>query len=166
MENGCHTCEQALILGKGFDGSPCSLEHTVVEDGLMSHRNGMQAMWHGEYDMEVFGRDNLFPAEFNPLFALFVLTLGTMPVTAAVIADMHVAAFGTHLDMSSEGTGPAQGHVCKGSCDRCYDMMLPEELLSMTPDNLSDVETGSHLDLGGKMVSIKRTCFCGSMSAT
>ena len=30
MENGCHTCEQSLILGKSLDGSPCGLERLRV----------------------------------------------------------------------------------------------------------------------------------------
>ncbi len=165
MENGCHTCEQALILGKGFDGSPCSLEHTVVEDTLMSHCNGMKTCRQREDDMEVLHRDNLFPAAVNPLLSLLVLTLGTMAVTTAVIADMHIPALGTHLDMSAKGAGSALGHVGENPTDRCYDVMLTKKLPSMTADDLSDVETGPHR-LGGKMVSIRRTCFIGSMLAT
>ena len=165
MENGRHTCEQALVLGKSLDGSPCSLEHTVVEDTLMSHCNGMNTCRQREDDMEVLGRDNLFPAAVNPLLALLVLALGTVSVTTAVIADMHIPALGTHLDMPAKGTGPAEGHVGESSSDRFYDVMLTEELPSMTAYDLSDVETGPHR-FGGKMVSISRTCFIGSMLAT
>jgi hypothetical protein len=88
-----------------------------------------------------------------------------MAVPAAVIADMHIPAFGTDLHMPSKGTGPAKGHVGESPTDRCYDVMLTKELPSMTADDLSDVEACPHR-LGGKMVSISRTCFCGSMSAT
>ena len=165
MENGRHTDEQTLFLGKSLDGSPCSLEHTVVEDALMSHRDGMKTCRQREDDMEVFHRDNLFPAAVNPFLSLLVLTLGTMTVTTAVIADMHIPAFGTNLDMPTQGTGPALGHVGKSPSDRCYDVMLTKELPSMTADDLSDVETGPHR-LGGKRVSIRRTCFIGSMLAT
>ena len=45
-------------------------------------------------------------------------------------------------------------------------MVLAEELSTVAPDNLTDVEARPHLDLGGKMVSIRRTCLIGSMSAT
>ena len=165
MENGSHTCKQALILGKSLDSSPCSLEHTVVEDSLMGHRDGMKTCRQREDDMEVLDRDNLFPAAVNPLLPLLVLALGTMAVTTAVIADMHIPAFGTYLDMPAKGTGPAEGHVGESPSDRCYDVMLTQELPSMTADDLSDVETGPHR-LGGKMVSISRTCFIGSMLAT
>ena len=165
MENGCHTGEHALIIGKSLDGSPCSPEHAVVEDTLMSHCYGMKTCRQREDDMEVLDRDNLFPAAVNPFLSLFVLALGTMTVTTAVIADMHIPAFGTDLHMPAKGTGPALGHVGESPSDRCYDVMPTEELPSMTADDLSDVETGPHR-FGGKMVSIRRTYFIGSMSAT
>jgi hypothetical protein len=125
----------------------------------------MQTRRHREYDMEVLDRDNLFPAELNPLLTLLVLALGTMSVTTAVIADMHIPALGTHLDMAAKGASPALSHVSESSSDSRHDLMLRKELFSMTPDNLPDVETCPHR-LGGKMVSISRTCFIGSMSAT
>ena len=88
-----------------------------------------------------------------------------MTVTTAVIADMHIPALGTYLDMPAKGTGPAEGHVGESPSDRCYDVMLTKEIPSMTADDLSDVETGPHR-FGGKIVSIRRTYFIGSMSAT
>ncbi len=88
-----------------------------------------------------------------------------MPVTTAVVADMHIPTLGAHLYMPTKDTGPALGHMSEGSSDGRYDLMLRKELFSMTPDNLPDVETCPHR-LGGKMVSISRTCFIGSMSAT
>lgn len=165
MENGSHTCKQALILGKSLDGSPCSLEHTVVEDSLIGHCDGMKTCRQREDNVKVLHRDNLFPAAVNPFLSLLVLTLGTMPVTTAVVADMHIPALRTHLDMPTKGTGPALSYVSKSSSDSRYDLMLRKELISMTSDNLTNVKFGPHR-LGGKMVSIRRTCFIGSMSAT
>ena len=89
-----------------------------------------------------------------------------MPVTTAVVADMYVPTFGTYLYMPAQGTGTAQCHVPEGSFNRRNDMMLIKELSSMDSDNLADVESCPHLGFGGKMVSIRRTCFIGSMSAT
>jgi len=68
--------------------------------------------------------------------------------------------------MPAQGTGTAQCHVPEGSFNRRNDMMLAQELSTVAPDNLTDVEARPHLDLGGKMVSIRRTCLIGSMSAT
>ena len=55
--------------------------------------------------------------------------------------------------------------MTEGLSDRCYDQVFTEEFRSMLPDDLPDVEGGSHF-LGGKSVSISRTCLVGSMSAT
>ena len=165
MEDGSHPSEKPFIGSKSIDGSPRGLEHTVVEDTLMSHRNRMQTRRYSKYSMEVLRRDNLFPAAVDPLLALLVLTLGAMAVPATVVTDMYIPALWAHLDMASQGTGPAKGHVTEGSFNRRYNMMLTKELPSMTADDLSDVETGPHR-LGGKMVSIRRTCLIGSMSAT
>ena len=166
MEDGSHSRCESILGSKSINSAPCGLEHTVVELPLVSHCNGMQTVRHGEYDMEVLGRDNLFPAELNPLFTLLVLTLGAMPVTAAVIADMNIATLWTNLNMPTQGTGTALRHVPEGSFNRRDNMMLIKELSSMDSDNLADVESCPHLGFGGKMVSISRTCFNGSMSAT
>lgn len=166
MENGSHSCMQSFIASKCINGSPCSLEHTVVELPLVSHRDSMQTVGQREYDMEISGRDDFFPAEFNPLLTLLVLAFGTMTVTAAVVADSNVSTFGTHLYMPSKGTGTALRHVPEGSFNRRHDMMLAKELSTVAPDDFTDVEARPHLDLGGKIVSINRTCFIGSISAT
>jgi hypothetical protein len=126
----------------------------------------MQTVRHGEYDMEVFYRENLFPAELNPLLTLLLLALGTMTVSATVVADMDVPTFRAYLDMPAQSAGTALCHVPEGSFNRRNDMMLIKELSSMDSDNLADVESCPHLGFGGKMVSISRTCFIGSMSAT
>ena len=165
MEDGCHTSLESLIVGKSINSAPCGLEHTVVELPLVSHCNGMQTVRHGEYDMEVLGRDDFFPAELNPLLTLLLLALGAMPVTAAVVADSDVPAFGTHLDMPAQGTGTALRHVPEGSFNRRNDMMPAKELSTVAPDNLTDVEARPHR-FGGNMVSISRTCLIGSMLAT
>ena len=166
MEDGSHAGCEPLLGSKSINGGPRSLEHTVVELPLISHRDGMQTIGQREYDMEIFDRDNLFPAELYPLLALLVLAFGAMSVPAAVVADMYVTALGTHLYMSAKGAGAALRHVAEGSFDRRYDMMFAQELTTVAPDNLTDVETSPHFFLGGKMVSIRRTCFIGSMSAT
>ena len=165
VENGCHARMESLLCSKSVNSAPSSLEHTAVELPLIGHCNGMQTRRHREYDMEVLDRDNLFPAELNPLLTLILLTLGTMSVTTAVIADMHIPALGSHLDMPAQSTGTALRHVPEGSFNRRNDMMLAEELSTVASDNLTDVETCPHR-LGGNRTSMGRTSFCGSMSAT
>ena len=131
MEDGSHTSKQTFSSSKGIDGAPCCLEHAVVEDTLMSHCNMMQTLRHSEYDMEVLSRDDLFPAECDPLLTFLVLALGAMTIPAAVIADADIPTFGTNLYMPAKGTGPALGYVGKGSFNRRYNMMLAKKLSSM-----------------------------------
>lgn len=88
-----------------------------------------------------------------------------MAVTAAVITDADIPALGTYLHMPAKGTGPALGHVTEGSSDRRYDVMGTKKLFSMLSDDLAKI-VGSPHRLGGKMVSISRTCLIGSISAT
>ena len=166
VEDGCHAGLKPLPGSECINGGPCGLEHTVVELPLVGYCNGMQTVRHGEHDMEVLGRDNLFPAAADPFLAFLVLTLWTVSVPTAVIADMDISTFWTNFDMSTKSTGSALSHVPEGSFDRRNDMMLAQELTAVVSDNLPDVKSGSHLSLGGKMVSISRTCFIGSMLAT
>ena len=166
MENGSHTSKQSLCSSEGVDGAPCCLEHTVVEDGLVSHSNRMQTRGHSEYDMEVLGRDNLFPSEVNPLLTLLILTLGAMTIPAAVVADMDIPTLGAYLHMPAQCTGTALCHVTECPFYSSYDVMTSKEFFSVFSDNLTEVVGSPHFFLGGKMVSIKRTCFIGSMSAT
>ena len=164
MEDGCHTSLESLIVGKSINSAPCGLEHTVVELPLVSHCDRVQTVGQRENDMEIPDRDDFFPAAFNPLLTLLVLTLWTVTVTTAVIADMHVPAFGTHFDMPAQGTGTALRHVPEGSFNRRHDTVFAQELSTVASDNLTDVETSPHR-FGGNMVSISRTCFIGSMLA-
>ena len=165
MEDGCHSSLKPLSCSKCINSAPCSLEDTVVELPVVSHRYRMQTVGQRENDMEVPDRDDFFPAELNPLLTLLLLALGTMTVSAAVIADMYVPTFGTYLYMPAQGTGTALRHVPEGSFNRRNDMVFAKELSTVAPDNLTDVETSPHLVLGGNMVSISRTCFIGSMLA-
>ena len=111
----------------------------------MRHGYRMQRCGHREYDVEVLGRDNLLPAEGNPLFALFVLAFGTMTVPATVVTDLHLAALWANLHVATQGTGPAKRHVSECLSDRRNYLMTAEELIPMFTDNLTDVKSGPHL---------------------
>ena len=145
MEDGCHAGADSLTFCKGVKSSPSRLEHAVVEDGLMSHGDRMQACRYREDNVEVLGRDNLLPAEGNPLFAFFVLALGTMPVSATVVTNLHLAALRTNLHVAAKRFCPAKRHVTKSLSDRCNNLMRIEKLSSMIMDNLTNVKSCPHL---------------------
>lgn len=165
MKDGCHACTQPLVASKVVNGSPSGLEHAIVEGCLMGHGNGMLAIRHREYHMEVLRGDNLLPAESNPLLAFLVLSLRAMAVTTAVVADLYLSAFRAYLHMTSKGAGSAHRHMAKRFSYRRNYIMGTKKLLSMVTYNLTDVEACPHC-LGGKRTSISRTCLTGSMSAT
>ena len=91
----------------------------------------METCRYREYHMEVLRRYDLLPAEADPLLAFLVLTLGAMPVAAAVIANPVLPALGAYFHMSSQRSGPAECHMCKRLPDRRCDTVLPEESFSM-----------------------------------
>ena len=165
VKDGCHAGLESSVGSESVYSAPCGLEHTVVELPLVSHCDRMQTVRHREYDMEIPDRDDFLPAAFNPLLTFLLLALGTMTVSAAVVADSDVPTFGTYLYMPAQGTGTALRHVPEGSFNRRNDMMPAKELSTVAPDNLTDVEARPHR-FGGNMVSISRTCLIGSMLAT
>ena len=148
-----------------FHRSEKLVQHAIVEGCLMGHGNGMQAIRHREYHMEVLRGDNLLPAESNPLLAFLVLTLGAMTVSATVVAYLDFSAFGTHFHMTTKGAGSAHRHMAKRFPYRRNNFMGTKKLLSMVTNNLTDVEARPHC-LGGKRTSISRTHLTGSISAT
>ena len=148
MEDGRHTGAAPLSSCKGGKRGPRSLEHAVVEDGLMRHGDRVEARRDGEDDMEVLGRDNLLPAAGNPLLSFLVLALRAMSVTAAVVADLHLSALRTDLHVAPKRFCPAKRHVSKGLSDGRDYLMSIEKLSSMLTDNLTDVKFGPHLLAG------------------
>jgi hypothetical protein len=94
--------------------------------------------------MEVFNGKKFLFSKFYPLLALIVLALGTMPVSATVIADMDISAVRTHLDMPAQRTGTTLRHVGEGSSYSGNDLVPAEEGVAMTSDNLTNIKARSH----------------------
>lgn len=62
-------------------------------------------MWKGKYRMEVGGVNDFGPAFIHPDFFLYSLTLGTVSVTAGIIADFDMAAVTTAADIIAKFSG-------------------------------------------------------------
>lgn len=100
MEYARHSPLQPMALIELPQGVPCGTEHAGVEQPLMQHGYRMQAVRNGEDHVEVLhARHHLFLAHLYPHLAFLVLALGTMTVSAAVVADMDVATLGADLHM-------------------------------------------------------------------
>lgn len=100
MEYARHSPLQPMALIELPQGVPCGTEHAGVEQPLMQHGYRMQAVRNGEDHVEVLhARHHLFLAHLYPHLTFLVLALGTMTVSAAVVADMDVATLGADLHM-------------------------------------------------------------------
>jgi hypothetical protein len=65
---------------------------------------GIQFLWQCKYQVIVrAGQQVCFPALY-PFFPFMPLTLGTVPVTATVIADTDIAAIITGIYVTAEGS--------------------------------------------------------------
>jgi len=172
VKDGGHSGHQPFIISKCFQREPGRLEKAIVKITLILHGNLLQACWNGKYDMEIFHRNDLFLTCMNPFFPFGVLTLGAMPVTTTVIADVDVTTFRTYLNMPSQSAGSAHGDMLKGFPYGRYDLMASEEFIFVTSDDSTDIKRRSHSYLqplrflGGKRTSIGWTCSCGSLSIT
>jgi len=62
-------------------------------------------MWQGKHNMKIFDRQKFFRMMFDPPFAVSRLTFGTMPVAARVVTDSYMLAIGSHIYMTTHGSG-------------------------------------------------------------
>lgn len=111
MEYARHSPLQPMALIELPQGVPCGTEHAGVEQPLVRHSYWMQAVRNGEDHVEVLhARHHLFLAHLYLHLAFLVLALGTMTVSAAVVADMDIATLGADLHMTTQCSCAADGH--------------------------------------------------------
>ena len=115
------------------------LEQQVVDDGLVLEGDVGDLGRQCEDDVEVSDRQQVGLALGEPGAGGGALTLGAVPVAAAVVGDALVAAVRAGLDMAAEGGGAAV-------LDRRHDL----ELLQAQVPRLSGAVggTGSPQDVG------------------
>lgn len=66
-----------------------------------------------------------------PPLPLYLLALGAMPVTAGVVADAHVAAVGTQIDMATQRCGTASSDGIQGTQLPGVELGWPCDFLPM-----------------------------------
>ena len=153
MEYACHTSLQLLFCKELFQGVPCGAEHAGIENGLVGQGYLIQTFGNSEHHMEIrnFGY-HFFLALVNPYLPVLVLTLGTVSVTTAVVADMPLSTFRTDFHMSAKRL-----RATCSNCPKCLLYMigsglLGKELLTPVTDDLSYVKTRT---IHANMVSIR-----------
>jgi len=122
MKDGDHGRGYAQIAGEGRYRFPRGPEQRIVGLFPVQEGNLMQGLRQREDHVEVLHREDVLLPGFNPGFPVHPLTLGTMPVPAAVVADMDGSAFITHVYVAAECRSTAgldvmkdfQRPVCRG----------------------------------------------------
>ena len=94
----------------------------------------------GEHDMEVWNRQEVLFALFDPCFALCVLAFRAMPVTARVVTDTHMPACVAFIHMSAQRRSTAAFYGTKRSLQVCVGGMFLFILGSEPADDLHQFE--------------------------
>ena len=105
MEHGGDADPGAQMLGIGGDGERGlgrGPEQQIIDHGLVLVGDVGDRCWQREHDVEVGHRQQLGLAFGEPLFCGGALTLGTMPITAAVVGDDGVRTLLTARHMAAE----------------------------------------------------------------
>jgi len=94
--------DQAWISGQFLDRLRGSVEEQVVDQFLVTKCQVAEFGGQCEGQQEIGSGQQQFLLQGQPLFGLLLLTLGTMPVTAGVVAVTGFATRSTAIDLSSQ----------------------------------------------------------------
>ena len=91
-----------LCVAKLFHGFPNGVKQQVVHLFRIPYKQTVEFIRYGEHNMKIGNRKQILFAIFNPCFALRILALWAMPVTAGVIADANMPALIAFIFMSTQ----------------------------------------------------------------
>jgi hypothetical protein len=81
----------------------------IIEPPCITETDVVQNFRQGKNQMVMFNRVCILKTVLNPESLLCPLAFGTMPVPAAVIADMFTTTMVTTILMTAQGCGAAHG---------------------------------------------------------
>ncbi len=90
MQNADHTrvsTEMFLILSKGSDYTPDGVKEETINFGRLIQTELIELLGQSEYDMEVSHGQKISFTGHYPSFALDLLALGAMAISARVVRD-------------------------------------------------------------------------------
>ena len=82
-------------------------EENAVDRPWVIKGQGGNLFGHCKHDVEILDRQQFGLALLQPLGTVRVLTLGTMPVAAGVVADLRMIAVAALFDVAAQGRGAA-----------------------------------------------------------
>jgi len=111
-----HTEETNLcteVSGIASDFEKCfraGAKQEIVEDLLVLQDQWRQPVGQCEDDMEVACREKFSSTRSDPPFPSTRLTLGAVPISAAIERDGAMSAAGARIEMTAEGGGTTPGN--------------------------------------------------------
>jgi len=103
MQYGYHTrfCMKLCVRKLSYC-FPRTGKQQVVKICRMLNKQTIEFIWYCKNNMKVWDRKQILLAVFHPCFALSVLALGTMTVTARVVTDTDMTTLITFINMSAQ----------------------------------------------------------------
>src|SRR5450759_919239 len=103
MQYGYHTrFFMKLCVRKLSYCFPRTVKQQVVKICRMLNKQTIEFIWYCKNNMKVWDRKQILLTVFHPCFALSVLALGTMTVTARVVTDTDMTTLITFINMSAQ----------------------------------------------------------------
>ena len=79
-----HALQLFVVVTEGAYGFPATADHQIIEGALMLPGQRSEFGRQGKGQKEVIGRDSLPELTLQPLLALMMLAMGTVPMTTGV----------------------------------------------------------------------------------
>ena len=114
MEHGQKTDAGAEVFWVGANleqGFGCGLEQEAVNHLLVLECQGGKRLGQGEYHMEVFNRQEVGGALFEPCRPVGAPTLWAMPIAAGAIGNRSMTTLIALIDVAAEGSGAAERNI-------------------------------------------------------
>jgi len=131
-----------MAVAKAEQGIPHTGEHHTVKPSAVFHAQGIKSLGNGKDHVEVFYIKGFPGSVIGPQGLTGGLTLGTMAVTAAVVADAYGATVGTYFGVTSQSRGTALGQGIEGTQGKSIGSTLRHK---PSPEPLQDI---GHLKRG------------------
>lgn len=114
-------------------------EQAIATPGIGAEQR-VKRVGHGEDDVVVLDRQQMFSLGFEPAELLAALAFGTVPVPAGVVGDLAVIAAVALLDVAAEGGGAA---VEDGAHDARLPAVEMRDCIAALAEDVSQLELGS-----------------------
>ena len=128
------------VAGDGGERFRRRAEQDAVDRFFVIESDAGDLFRNGEYDVEIFDRQQFSPPAFEPLCPLRVLALRAVAVTAGVVSDAAVIAMAAFFGMAAQrgGTAALDGAHDAQLCER--QRMAAAVSFAVLPENIGQLK--------------------------